>query len=177
MQEPLALKGISCYSSRESSTRNESFSCCDPYNCEVKCNLDIGNYGYLQSGKSDAVQVTPFCEVSISSHNGGLSEDRSMCQASIKGHWKQSHFRESINDCLFSSVHLDVTLESWLIGSRVEGGSSDVEAGDLFFLLFYSFSSTSLVSLGNNDEGVETLFGINGKRKEAYSWKICHKYI
>lgn len=86
MQEPLALKGISCYSSRESSTRNESFSCCDPYNCEVKCNLDIGNYGYLQSGKSDAVQVTPFCEVSISSHNGGLSEDRSMCQASIKGH-------------------------------------------------------------------------------------------
>lgn len=52
----------------------------------------------------------------------------------------------------------------------MEGGSSDVEAGDLLLLLlFYSSSSTRLVSLGNNDEGVETLFGINGKRKEAHS--------
>lgn len=103
------------------------------HNCEVKCNLDMGNYSDLQSGKSGAVQVTPFCGVSISSHNGGLYEDRSLCQASIKGLKKQSRFRESINQCLFSSVHLDVTLKSWLTGSLVEVGFSDVQVGDLFF--------------------------------------------
>lgn len=30
--------------------------------------------------------MTPFCEVSISSHNGGLYDDRSMSETTVKGY-------------------------------------------------------------------------------------------
>lgn len=129
----------------------------------MKCGLDTGNYSCLQSGKSNAIQVTPFCETSISSHNGGLHDDRSTCQTSIKGLWKQRHFRESINCSLFSSVHLDVTLE---LINRESCGGLHFRSGSLWtFIFLLLLQWHRLVSLCNDDKSVENPFRIHGERK------------
>lgn len=102
-----------------------------PYNYAVKCNLDIGSKRDLQSGSSNAIQVTPFCEVSISSHNRGFMVTGTWVKLLSRSY--QNGVLQWINQLfpLCSSLSLDGALKSWLIGFLWRFGPLMLKSDDL----------------------------------------------
>ena len=82
-------------------------------------------------GRSKAIQMTPFCEVSISSHNRGLYDDSNMSQSNIEG------YQNGLASTNPSTIPSLLIIESRNSSQELTNMESCGHMGDLSFFFFF----------------------------------------